>query len=65
MCYPLYFLYHLHAIHKRRKETPYTFPEAVVWRWSVEKVFLQISHNSQESTCATILKKVSGTGVLL
>ena len=26
--------------------------EAVVWRCSVEKVFLEISHNSQENTCA-------------
>ena len=30
------------------------FPEAVVWRCSVEKVFLQISKNSQENTCAWV-----------
>ena len=28
--------------------------EAVVWRCSVEKVFLQISQNSQENTCARV-----------
>ena len=28
------------------------FTEAVIWRCSVEKVFLEISQNSQENTCA-------------
>ena len=28
--------------------------EAVVWRCSVEKVFLEISQNSQENTCARV-----------
>ena len=30
------------------------FIEAVVPRWSVEKVFLEISQNSQENTYATV-----------
>ena len=29
-------------------------PEVVVWRCSVEKVFLGISRNSQETTCASL-----------
>ena len=35
--------------------------EAVVWRCSVKKAFLEISQNSQENTCARVsfLKKVS------
>ena len=50
--------------------------EAVVRRWSVKKVFLEISQNSQEDTCtrnsfllklkawpANLLKRVSGTGI--
>ena len=28
--------------------------EAVIWRCSVKKDFLEISHNSQENTCALI-----------
>ena len=38
------------------------FPEAVVWRCSVEKVFLEISQNSQENTCARVsfFNKVAG-----
>ena len=28
--------------------------EAVAWRCSVEKMFLEISQNSQENTCATV-----------
>ena len=28
--------------------------EAVIWRYSVEKVFLEISQNSQENTCAKV-----------
>ena len=28
--------------------------EAVVWRCSVEKVFLEISQNLQENTCARV-----------
>ena len=53
--------------------------EAVVQRCSVKKVFLEISQNSQENTCArvsffnkvaglrpaTLLKRDSGTGVFL
>ena len=52
--------------------------EAVVRRCSIKKVFLEIPQNSQENTCArdslliklqawpaTLLKKVSGTGVFL
>ena len=53
--------------------------EAVVWRCSVEKMFLEISQNSQENTCARVsfliklqalglqiyLKRDSGTGVFL
>ena len=35
--------------------------EAVIWRCSVEKVFLEVSQNSQENTCA----RVSGTDVFL
>ena len=30
------------------------FPEAVAQRRSVEKVFLKISQNSQENTCARV-----------
>ena len=56
-------------------------PEAVVRRCSVKKVFLEISQNSQENTCArvsfliklqalglrpaTLLKRDSGTDVFL
>ena len=29
-------------------------PEAVVWRCSVEEVFLEISQNSLENTCAKV-----------
>ena len=32
--------------------TSHTFPEAVVWRCSVKKVFLNISQNSHGNTCA-------------
>ena len=49
--------------------------EAVVRRCSVKKMFLKISQNSQEITCArvssaglrlaTLLKRDSGTGVFL
>ena len=31
-----------------------TITEAVVWRCSVKKVFLEISQNSQENTCARV-----------
>ena len=31
-----------------------TFPEAVPQRCSVKKVFLEISQNLQENTCATV-----------
>ena len=46
--------------------------EAGVWRCSIKKVFLEISQNLQENTCArepflikksALLKKLSGTGV--
>ena len=36
---------------------PLTFnsvPEAVLWRYSVEKVFLEIQQNSQENTCSRV-----------
>ena len=49
--------------------------EAVVQRCSVKKLFLEISQNSQENTCARVsarylrpaalLKRDSGTGVFL
>ena len=32
----------------------YSFPQAVAQRWSVKKVFLEISQNSQESACARV-----------
>ena len=32
----------------------FVFTEAVVWRCSVKKVFLGISQNSQENTCARV-----------
>ena len=37
-------------------------PEAVVWKCSVGKVFLEISQNSQENTCAIVsfFNKVAG-----
>ena len=40
----------------------YPCPEAVVQKCSVEKVFLQISQNSQENTCARVsfFDKVAG-----
>ena len=44
------------------------FSEAVAQRCSVKKVFLEISQNSQENTCARVFflinlqKKDSGTG---
>ena len=34
-----------------KKEHDEREAEAVVWRCSVEKVFLEISKNSQENTC--------------
>ena len=35
--------------------------EAVVWRCSVKKVFLEISQNSQKNTCASLFfNKVAG-----
>ena len=45
-------------------------PKAVIQRRSVEKVFVKISQNSQENTCArdsllTKLQGVSGTGAFL
>ena len=42
--------------------------EAVVRRCSIKKVFLEISLNSQENTCARVsflIKRDSGTGVFL
>ena len=44
--------------------------EAVIQRYSVKKLFLKVSQNSQENTCArvsflTLLKKDSGTGLFL
>ena len=36
---------------KSKKES---YAEAVVWRCSVEKVFLEISRNSQEKICARV-----------
>ena len=41
--------------------------EAVVWRCSVEKVFLEISQNSQENTCARVsfLIKLQASGLQL
>ena len=38
------------------------FAESVVWRYSVKKVFLEISQNSQESNCARVsfFNKVAG-----
>ena len=32
----------------------YEASQAVFWRWSIEKVFLEISQNSQENNCARI-----------
>ena len=41
--------------------------EAVVQRGSVKKVFLEISQNSQENTCARVsfLKKLRASGFCL
>ena len=36
--------------------------EAAVCRCSVKKLFLKISQNSQENTCASTFSKVAGTG---
>ena len=58
---------------------PFQTSEAVVWRCSVEKVFLEISQNSHKEACArvsflskvigqrpaTLLKRDSGTGLFL
>ena len=43
------------------------FTEAVVQRWSVEKVFLEISQNSQQTTCAraSFLIKLQPLGLQL
>ena len=39
-------------------------PEAFVQRFSVKKVFLKISQNSQENTCARVFfNKVAGLGL--
>ena len=35
-------------------EILFDYKEAVVWMWSVKKVLLEISQNSQESTCARV-----------
>ena len=35
-------------------DSPIATPEVVVWMCFVEKVFLEISQNSQENTCARI-----------
>ena len=32
----------------------YKYPKAVAWRCSIKKVFLEISQNSQEHTCARV-----------
>ena len=34
--------------------------EAVVWRWSIEKVFLEILQHSQENTCARVSFLING-----
>ena len=39
--------------HKKRRIQSYS-PEAVARRCSVKKVFLEISQNSQENTCARV-----------
>ena len=39
---------------KETVEIFFDYTEAVVWMWSVKKVFLEISQNSQESTCARV-----------
>ena len=43
------------------------WPEAVVRRCSAKMVFLEISHNSQENTCARVffLIKLQGSGLQL
>ena len=38
----------------REMKLPSPHPEAVVWRCSVEKLFFDISQNSQENTCARV-----------
>ena len=57
-------------IHNSEKTTPiyfqivwYEIPEAVVPRYSVKKVFLKISQNSQENPCAKVsfLIKLQGS----
>ena len=42
------------SIQLRKRETPTETAEVVVWRCSVKKVFLEISQNSQENTCAKV-----------
>ena len=37
-----------------KREIPTESAEAVVWRCSVKKVFLEISQNSQKNTCAKV-----------
>ena len=39
---------------QRRTSFVWVSPEAVVWRCSVEKLFLEISQNSQENTCVRV-----------
>ena len=41
---------------KTRNSYKYLYPEAATQRCSVKKVFLEISQNSQESTCARVSK---------
>ena len=38
--------------------TGFSFPEAVVWRCFVKKIFKKNSYNSQENSCASFLVKL-------
>ena len=63
--------YHILNVNRKGYDTDMkgSLPEAVVPSCSVEKVFLEISQNSQENTCARVsflikLQALSGTGVI-
>ena len=51
----------------RINENMMSTTEAVIWKCSIEKVFLEISQNSQENTCARVsfLIKLQASWLLL
>ena len=48
------FLIKIRLVNMSKSSRRNCISEAVVWKCSVEKVFLEISQNSQENTCAMV-----------